>query len=73
MNMKFSHIKTHWTADEAHMMISFLADLKDMLWASYGEEIIEMHRSDPEYEHKLDNEGLDEGEVIDFDDSKIDF
>ena len=46
MTMKLSQLKTHWNAGDAHMVISFLDELKDMLWASYGEEIIEMHRSE---------------------------
>ena len=40
MTMKLSQIKTHWTADEAYLVISFLDELRDLVWESYGDEII---------------------------------
>ena len=40
MTMKLSQIKTHWTADEAYLVISFLDELRDLVWESYADEII---------------------------------
>jgi hypothetical protein len=33
-------ICVHWSADDAHLVISFLDELCDQLWAVYGDEII---------------------------------
>lgn len=50
MTMRFTQIKTHWCAEEASAVIEFLDELRDMLWATYGEEIIAMHQADAEIE-----------------------
>lgn len=42
MTMKLMQLKTHWNADEAHAVISFLDELRELLWATYGDDIIEM-------------------------------
>lgn len=44
MNMKFTQLTTHWTADDAYCVIAFLDELRDVLWASYGDQIIEMRQ-----------------------------
>ena len=41
MVMKFSHMKTHWAPEQAMEVIEFLDQLRQTLWASYGEEIEE--------------------------------
>ena len=33
-------IPDYWSADDAHLVISFLDELCDQLWATYGDEII---------------------------------
>ncbi len=43
MSMKFTHLRPHWTTDEAACVLEFIDELRDMLWASYGDQIIEMH------------------------------
>jgi len=55
--MKLSQLKTHWDAGDAHMIISFLDELKEVLWASYGEEIIEMHQSECELDDQENGSG----------------
>jgi hypothetical protein len=42
MTMKHTQLKTHWNADDAYTVISFLDELRDLLWAAYGDDIIEM-------------------------------
>ena len=42
MSMKLTQLPTHYNADEAHTVIEFLDQLREILWAAYGEEIIEM-------------------------------
>lgn len=46
MSMKLTKITTHWSAADAHMMISFLDELKDALWDTYGEDIIKVHQAE---------------------------
>lgn len=42
MTMKLMQLKTHWNAEDAYAVISFLDELRDLLWATYGDDIIEM-------------------------------
>lgn len=50
MTMKFSQLKTHWTPDDAHAILSLLDELRDALWNTYGAEIIELQHKQ---QHKL--------------------
>ena len=45
MTMNTIRLRTYWNADDAHLVISFLDELRDLLWESYGDEIIAMHQS----------------------------
>jgi hypothetical protein len=42
MTMKLTQLKTHWTAADAHTVITFLDELRDLIWATYGDDIVEM-------------------------------
>ncbi len=42
MTMKLTQLTTYWDADDAHTVITFLDELRDILWATYGEDIIDM-------------------------------
>lgn len=69
MSMKLSQLRTYWTADDAHLIISFLDELKDTLWATYGDEIIE--QSQEEYGSNIDRDDQQQwlpgmGEDIEF-------
>ncbi|MCU7817073.1 MAG: hypothetical protein KZQ81_18230 [Candidatus Thiodiazotropha sp. (ex Rostrolucina anterorostrata)] len=46
MTLKMTQLITHWEADEALSMIQFLDEIKDLLWRSYGEEIIRQEYAD---------------------------
>jgi len=53
MSLSFSHLPTHWNADEADTVIAFLDQLRDALWATYGDEIIAMRQAaDADNEHQ---------------------
>ena len=45
MTMKIIRLTTYWTADQADTVVAFLDELRDMLWETYGDQIIEMCRS----------------------------
>ena len=40
MSMKLMQLKAHWDADDAYLVITFLDELRDLLWVTYGEEIM---------------------------------
>ncbi len=44
MTMKVTRLTTYWTADQADTVIDFLDTLRDELWETYGEQIVNMHR-----------------------------
>jgi hypothetical protein len=44
MSMKITRVHTHWTAEEAHIVIDFLDVLRDQLWHSYGDSVVEILR-----------------------------
>ncbi len=45
MSMKVTKLTTYWDADDAYSIISFLDELRDQLWATYGDEIIERQQA----------------------------
>ena len=60
--------KTYCTADDAHLIISFLDELRDTLWATYGTEIIEQRHKEAQQKIDLDNRQwpLEIDESVDF-------
>ena len=53
--MKILKITTHWTPEEADGIYQFLDDFKEVLWQSYGEDIVQMHKTIHD-EHQAGNE-----------------
>lgn len=52
--MKLSYLKTHWTPEESHSLLSFLEAMRDTLWQTYGNEIIEFYeRKDQQQDQGL--------------------
>jgi hypothetical protein len=41
--MKITKITTHWDADDAYLMISFLDQLRDLLWDTYADQIAQSY------------------------------
>ncbi len=64
MTMKFTHLTTYWDVGDAYTVITFLDELREVLWSTYGEEIIEMQRTasknnladDESFDPKCDDE-----------------
>lgn len=44
--MRLSMLKTHWTPEEAHTVLTFLDELRDTLWQNYGDDIVEHARQE---------------------------
>jgi hypothetical protein len=42
--MKITRLTTHWGPDEAHTIIEFLDRLRDELWETYGDDVIDLLR-----------------------------
>jgi len=45
MSMNITRLTTYWTVDEADTVITLLDDLRDCLWETYGDQIIELRRN----------------------------
>jgi hypothetical protein len=45
MSMNITRLTTYWTVDEADTVITLLDDLRDSLWETYGDQIIELRRN----------------------------
>tara|TARA_B100000745_G_scaffold141643_1_gene92573 strand:- start:28 stop:219 length:192 start_codon:yes stop_codon:yes gene_type:complete len=43
--MHLLYFKTHWSADEAQTVLTFLDELKTLIEQTYGEEIAALHRA----------------------------
>lgn len=46
MTMKLTQLTTHWDVDDAYCVIAFLDELRDVLMATYGDDIREMLKQD---------------------------
>ena len=44
MSMKIMKLPAYWDAADAQLIISFIDDLRELLVATYGDEIVDMHR-----------------------------
>jgi hypothetical protein len=62
MTMKVTRLYTHWDADQAHTVITFLDELRDQLCEIYGDQIVEMRRA-----ASLDNRVEEQQTELDFD------
>ena len=47
MTLKFTQLRTHFTPDDAYLILSFLGEISDALWAVYGDDIIQQQRNNP--------------------------
>lgn len=67
MSMKITRLTTYWTADEADTAISLLDELRDRLWDTYGDQIIELRRNTmPRCDCNTDQTELPFDDDIDF-------
>ena len=58
MSMKIMKLPAYWDAADAHLVISFLDDLRDLLVDTYGDEIIDMHQ-----QQLTENDTQDDGQI----------
>ncbi len=65
MVMRLSQLKTHWTADDAYYVLSLLDELRDVLWETYGAEIVEQQQQ-AHQKDILESRKIDTNDVIDF-------
>ena len=67
MTRKYTQIITHWDAEDAHLVISFLDNLKEALWAVYGQDIMDEHASRSQEHHQTDPlTDLEDDDIIPF-------
>ena len=57
MMMKVTQLVTYFDASDADTVIAFIDDLRELLWNTYGDEIIAMRLA--EEEHQPDRESPD--------------
>ena len=43
MAMKITKLTTFWDPADAHLVISFLDELRDLLWDTYADQIAQMY------------------------------
>jgi hypothetical protein len=43
MTMKITKLTTFWDAADAHLAIAFLDELRDRLWDTYADQIVQMY------------------------------
>ena len=67
MSMNITRLTTYWTVDEADMVITLLDDIRDSLWETYGDQIIELRRNAvTSVESKIDQAELPFDDDINF-------
>ena len=67
MSMNITRLTTYWTVDEADTVIALLDDLRDCLWETYGDQIIELRRTTmTNVETNIDQAELPFGDDINF-------
>ncbi len=45
MTLHSTRITTYWSTEEAYTALTFLDELREQLWQTYGEQITEMMQS----------------------------
>ena len=58
MTMKVTRLTTYWDAEEALTVISFLDELRDLLWDTYGDHIVQ-HQQEAAARRLSNEEQLD--------------
>lgn len=57
---RLTYLKTHWTPEDAHSILSLLDELRDVLWSTYGNDIIEHRQKQHPNQNEInDNEQTD--------------
>ena len=56
MSLSVTPLYTHWSADEAYLVIQFLDRLREQLIETYGDEIIDMLKATDTDNHDDSNQ-----------------
>lgn len=48
MSLKVTRVHSCWTAEQAGDVLSFLDELRDEIWSSYGDQIVAMQLAEQE-------------------------
>ena len=59
MSTNFTSLKTHWTPEDAHAVLSLLDELRDALWSTYGHQIIRHYQQQQTDIGRVSEEQLD--------------
>ncbi|MBK8974090.1 MAG: hypothetical protein IPM37_23015 [Hahellaceae bacterium] len=60
MTMRHHYLVTHWTPEEAHTILEFLDQLRELIWQNYGCEIVAMQQdAQCQWEDESDTLGLE--------------
>ena len=57
MSVKVTRVHSWWTAEQADEVLSFLDELRDALWSSYGDQIIAMRLAEVEHAENDNQQG----------------
>lgn len=64
--MRLSMLKTHWTPEEAHTILIFLDELRDVICQNYGNDIVEHARQEYVRSRAEEEEADREDDAISF-------
>jgi len=59
MNMKITQLTTHWTPAQACEMLALLDELRDQLWETHGQTIIEYRMNESSNSTSVAQQHLD--------------
>ena len=65
--MRFMHLKSHWSPEDAHTMLSLLDELRDAIWQAYGDDIMAHCRQEQSHStDELDHSNASDDDIIPF-------
>ena len=66
MNMRIAPLTMHYTVEQAAELLNLLDTLRDALWETYGEQIVNMHRQQCAHQLQQDQYEFDFDDEIPF-------
>ena len=67
VSMTMTTVTTRWTTQEAYIIVEFLDELREAIWAQYEEELLDWYGLEA---HRQEQEPVEEGSSrMDFDDA----
>ena len=59
MTLRFAQLAMLWGADDARALLQLLDELRDALWETYGEEIVQLRRAERQHHQRHNTAQLD--------------